>query len=228
MCSLNRSQPPFFIPMLHQYVNVTGDTDILTRALPLAEAELKWWSTNRGVSVDSPFSNSTRNVYHYAVDNSAPRPESYYEDYHVANGDDLEKPYSDQEKALLYSNLASGAESGWDYSSRWFKNPLATNSTIQLRSLNTREIIPVDLNSILYKAHVDLADLYRQRDRNDDADRHRDAAGSLRTAIIDLFWDADKFAFYDYNMTGNARATHLTAAHFYRTSPCIPSCTNNH
>ncbi|EJD54439.1 glycoside hydrolase family 37 protein [Auricularia subglabra TFB-10046 SS5] len=214
---LNRSQPPFFIPMLHAYVEKTGDKDILTRGLPLAEKEFDWWKTNRTISVKAP-SGKTHDVAHYAVVNSAPRPESYLPDYLTANGDDLSKPFSDDEKAAIYAELASGAESGWDYSSRWMREPFAGNSSFAfpaLRTLNVRETVPVDLNSILYKAHVDLAALYDLVDKKEDAERHRSAAATLKEAIIDLFWDADKFAFYDFNATANARATQLTAAHFY-------------
>ena len=42
---------------------------------------------------------------------------------------------------------------GWDYSSRWLKDPLAganlTDQLPKLRTLNVRNTIPVDLNSIL-------------------------------------------------------------------------------
>ena len=63
--------------MLSDYVNATKDTSILERALPLAETELKWWATNRTLNVTSPFSNKTYEMARYAVNNSAPRPESY-------------------------------------------------------------------------------------------------------------------------------------------------------
>ncbi|KZV96509.1 glycoside hydrolase family 37 protein [Exidia glandulosa HHB12029] len=215
---LNRSQPPFFIPMLHAYVNATGDKDILKRALPLAEKEFDWWKTNRTITVTSPYSNEQRQIVHYAVVNSAPRPESYLPDYQTANGADLTTQFTDSEKADIYSELASGAETGWDYSSRWMRQPFLGNASFSfpaLRTLNVRETIPVDLNSILYKAHVDLADLYEQNNDNDNAGKHKDAAATLKTAIIELFWDKDKLAFYDFNATANARATQLTAAHFY-------------
>jgi alpha,alpha-trehalase len=63
--------------MLSEYVAASNDTSILRRALPLAEAELKWWNTNRTVTITSPYSNKTHRVYQYNVRNSAPRPESY-------------------------------------------------------------------------------------------------------------------------------------------------------
>ena len=92
----------------------------------------------------------------YAVVNSAPRPESYIEDYEVANGADLTTPYTDQQKADLYAEPATGGETGWDFSSRWEKVPFPpggnlTNTTPGLRTLNIRSTIPVDLNAILCK-----------------------------------------------------------------------------
>lgn len=62
--------------MLSNYVKASGDNAILKRGLQMAEAELKWWQTNRMISINSPFTNKTHTVAHYAVDiNSAPRPE---------------------------------------------------------------------------------------------------------------------------------------------------------
>jgi len=44
---------------------------------------------------------------------------------------------------------------------------------------------------------------------------HRSVATSLRSAILDLFWDAEKLAFYDFNRTSNARNSIYSAATFY-------------
>ena len=157
--------------MLSDYVTTTNDTSILERALPMAEKELQWWADNRSVNVTSPFTNQTYTMHRYAVNNTAPRPESYLEgahipgalhsgtpvddilaDYLTANDPTLTTPLTNDEKADLYGQLASGAESGWDYSSRFLKEPLAggsNNTNPALRSLNIRSTIPVDLNSIL-------------------------------------------------------------------------------
>lgn len=63
--------------MVSDYVAASNDTSVLERALPLAGRELAWWHTNRTVNVTSPYTNQTYEVYRYAVNNSAPRPESY-------------------------------------------------------------------------------------------------------------------------------------------------------
>lgn len=61
--------------MLNTYVQRTGNTTILGRGLQLAHQELVWWENNRVINVTSPYSNVTRRVAHFAVNNTAPRPE---------------------------------------------------------------------------------------------------------------------------------------------------------
>jgi alpha,alpha-trehalase len=73
-------------------------------------------------------------------------------DYETANGADIQTPLNDSQKAELYSELATGAESGWDYTARFLAEPLAggTNNTNPgLRTLNIKNTIPICLNSIL-------------------------------------------------------------------------------
>ncbi|KAF8334741.1 Six-hairpin glycosidase-like protein [Cantharellus anzutake] len=147
----------------------------------------------------------------------------FLQDYLAANGPDLVVPYNESQKADLYAELASGAESGHDYSSRWIQQPLlgnTTNTTPALRTLNVRKTIPVDLNSALYKYRLLLADLYDLRKNAAAADHqrachHRHIASNLKQAILDLFWDPKKLAFYDFNMTSNARGTVFTPAAFW-------------
>ncbi|KAI0060461.1 glycoside hydrolase family 37 protein [Artomyces pyxidatus] len=217
---LNRSQPPLFIWMLSNYVAASSDTSILTRALPLAERELAWWRDNRSLNVTSPFTNQTYLLSRYAVTNSAPRPESYLTDYLTANDPALKTPLNESQRADLYSELASGAETGWDYSTRFVSQPLAggsANTNPALRSLNVKNHIPVDLNSILYKANTILAELYVLGDTKNQsaATQHEATAASIRAGILDLFWDSSKLAFYDFNLTSNTRNSIFTAATFY-------------
>ena len=105
---LDRSQPPLFTHMLDRYVKATNDTSILDRALPLAERELQWWSANRTVSVTSSYTSRTYSMFRYAVSNSAPRPESYMEDYETV----LSVGMTEQQRWDLFAELATGAESG--------------------------------------------------------------------------------------------------------------------
>ncbi|EAQ93669.1 hypothetical protein CHGG_01904 [Chaetomium globosum CBS 148.51] len=139
---------------------------ILERALPLLVKEYEFWSNNRTVSITAA-DGKEYTLNRYAVENNQPRPESYREDYVTANNGSyyaasgiiypVKTPLNESEKAELYSNLASGAESGWDYTARWLKTPndAARDVYFPLRSLNVRNMVSVDLNSILYQNEVD-------------------------------------------------------------------------
>lgn len=85
----------------------------------------------------------------YTVDTNVPRPESYRQDYNLT----LQMDPVDAQQT--YSEIASAAESGWDFSSRWFADK-AHMETIRIRS-----IIPVDLNSILFAVEGFLSEAAR-------------------------------------------------------------------
>ncbi|KAF9781800.1 hypothetical protein BJ322DRAFT_1078392, partial [Thelephora terrestris] len=92
---LNRSQPPLFSHTFDRYIKATNHTSILERALPLAELELEWWSTNRSITVTSSNISQMYNMFHFA-------------DYRTVTGVNL----SEQQRSDLYAELARGAESG--------------------------------------------------------------------------------------------------------------------
>lgn len=76
------------------------------------------------------------------------------EDYKTVFG--AEPALNTSARESLYSELASGAESGWDYSGRWSKEISYNKSDAygNLRKLNVKAIVPVDLNALLYADHV--------------------------------------------------------------------------
>lgn len=71
-----------------------------------------------------------------------PREEMYRNDIETAGQLKMNQPHLNEKQ--LYRNLRSGAESGWDFSSRWLKD------YNNLYSIHTIDIIPVDLNCLLY------------------------------------------------------------------------------
>ena len=74
-----------------------------------------------------------------------PRDESYTEDV-VTSRDSPVAP-----AAEVYRDLRAGAESGWDFSSRW----LADGKT--LATIHTTDLVPVDLNSLLWHLETSIA-----------------------------------------------------------------------
>src|SRR5207253_1408433 len=82
------------------------------------------------------------------------------------------------EREAFYRNVRATAESGWDFSSRWLRDPK------DLRTLETTELLPVDLNCLLYYAEGTIAGLRRFRGQPGDrdvGDRFARAAGTRPT-----------------------------------------------
>ncbi|KAG8742937.1 hypothetical protein FRC10_000725 [Ceratobasidium sp. 414] len=201
---LNRSQPPLFINMLQAYVEKTKDVQILHEALPLAEREIRWWYKNRAISVYH--NNKSYRVLRYNVHATGPRPESYAEDWRSVWCFSDKAPLPELE-TLKYSEFASGAESGWDYTARWMSDPFnqpSRSKSDQMNYLQITNIIPVDLNSIMYRCHKLMALLYKEARNNESpfsdeyGRRHETSAKRLRTAILALHWDPDNLAFFDF------------------------------
>lgn len=217
----NRSQPPLLTQMVRVYVEYTQNYTILERALPILEMEYNFWMTNRTVTLERAGMNYTLN--HYAVNNNQPRPESYYEDYQTVNNMtyfntkghqfNLTSSLNSTQMALLYANLASGAETGWDYSTRWLANPgdAINDNTIPLRSLNTMNIVPVDLNSILYYNEITIADFYHRGGNFTAARAWAGRAANRSEAMTALMWNGEHYSYFDYNLTSSAQNVYSLA-----------------
>ncbi|RYP54887.1 hypothetical protein DL768_000451 [Monosporascus sp. mg162] len=218
---LNRSQPPLLTQMVKIYVDYTNDTSILERAVPLLVREHEFWVRNRTVEISSD--GTTYSLAHYSVINTEPRPESYREDYITANNQSYYaqsgiiypevRPLNDSEKATLYANLASGAESGWDYTSRWLTTPTdaADDVYFPLRSLNTREIIPVDINSILYANEMTIAGYLNESGDSEAAADFEELARNRSAAMYALMWNEEHGGYFDYNLTSAAQNLYVPA-----------------
>lgn len=213
---LNRSQPPLLTLMVKTYVEYTNDTSLLDRALPLLEKELRFWATNNTVEITSPWSGNKYNLSRYAVLNNQPRPESFREDYITAtnttyfslNGSQYPvAALNDSTKAALYAELASGAESGIDYSSRWLRNPLdaVLDTGIPLQSLALRETIPVDLNSVLYASEIAIANFHLDRGNRTAYKHYQSLANQRVNGMYDLMFNETEFRYFDYNMSSKAQ-----------------------
>jgi alpha,alpha-trehalase len=217
----NRSQPPLLTQMVRVYVEYTQNYTILERALPILELEYDFWVTNRTVTLNRAGRNYSLN--HYAVANTQPRPESYYEDYVTVNNQtyfnkngqqfNVSRQLNETEKATLYSNLASGAESGWDYSTRWVKNPsdAISDTSFPLRSLNTINIIPVDINSILYHNEITIADFYKREGNYSAAREWAGRAANRSEAMTTLLWNSEHYSYFDYNLTSSSQNVYSPA-----------------
>ncbi|KAF4807695.1 Trehalase [Colletotrichum siamense] len=212
---LNRSQPPLLTQMVHLYVQHTNDSSVLERAIPLLIKEHDFWMVNRTIEVNK--NGTTYRLNDYNVNNTQPRPESYREDYITASNTSYYassgiiypemQPLNESEKATLYRNLASGAESGWDYTSRWLARPedAAKDIYFPLRSLNVIGTVPVGLNAILYWNEVTIASLLNSTNNATGAAAWKQLASNRSQAMYDLMWNSTLHSYFDYNTTSGAQ-----------------------
>ncbi|CAG2059411.1 unnamed protein product, partial [Timema podura] len=108
-----RSQPPLLIPMIQSYLEKSNDTQFIKDNIHIMEKEFNYWLTNHTVMVKK--GDRMFRLVRYFDLSSGPRPESYREDFQSA------KIFrTEGEKEAYYSELKAAAESGWDFSSRWF------------------------------------------------------------------------------------------------------------
>lgn len=143
-----RSQPPLLTPMVKTFVDHTNNKEFAISAVDTLAREFEYWLDNHTVIVKG------HRVARYGDKSSGPRPESYRED--IETGKDFP---NENEREAHYSELKAAAESGMDFSSRWFINENGTNDG-DLRNLKTRSIIPVELNAILYWNAKIIAEFY--------------------------------------------------------------------
>ncbi|CAL4105152.1 unnamed protein product, partial [Meganyctiphanes norvegica] len=185
-----RSQPPYLIPMVKIYIEATNDIEFLRENIHLLESEFNFWLTNRTITVIK--SGHSYDVVQYNSQVSGPRPESYREDYETAES------LPEEEKEQLYIELKSGAESGWDYSTRWFMKEGHTKGS--LKDLKTTSIAPVDLNSMICMNARILSAFYDLLGDNEKEREYSDIADTRNKTIADLFWDESEGVWFDLNV----------------------------
>ncbi|PSN49112.1 Trehalase [Blattella germanica] len=207
-----RSQPPLLIPMIKSYLDAVPDRDFLKNSIDIMEKEFQFWITNHTVEVEKD--GKKYMLARYKDGSSGPRPESYREDYLSA-----ENFRTVEEKENYYSELKAAAESGWDFSSRWFiVNATNKGSLIDLK---TRYIIPVDLNAILYWNAKLLSGFYKELDMPEKSSKYRDIAEKWLDAVTAVLWHDEVGTWLDYDIMNDVKRDY-----FYPTniSPLWTGC----
>ncbi|XP_066495279.1 trehalase [Tiliqua scincoides] len=186
---LRRSQPPFLTLMMESYLKHTNDTAFLRANIHLLEAEHRFWQEQRAVNVTFGGKEYTLNRYHVQV--GEPRPEAYSRDVDVAAG------LEEEARQQLWGELQSAAESGWDFSSRWF---LPGPPPPELRDTRTSAVLPVDLNAVLCRAERLLAAFHRLLGQAEAAARFQAAHEARAAALQAVLWDASAGVWLDFHL----------------------------
>ncbi|GAB3755403.1 alpha,alpha-trehalase TreF [Spirosoma pomorum] len=204
---LGRSQPPFFSYMVGLLSEVRGRR-VLLQYLPELQKEYDFWMNGKEqLTAQQP---AYRRVVRladgvflnrYYDDKTTPRPESYREDVELAR--------RNKEPQTLYRHLRAGAESGWDYSSRWFRDGKS------LRTIHTTDFIPVDLNCLLVNLERTLAQAYRLKGDANQEKQYTQLANQRQAAIRQYCWNAKRQFFFDYDFVARKQATVYSLAAAY-------------
>ena len=204
---LSRSQPPFYFAM----VGLADKTDKarFKQRLDLMRREHAFWMD--GEKTLAPGHAYRRVVAlpdgailnRYADDRTTPRDESYREDVLTAR-EVTNRPAGD-----VFRDLRSGAESGWDFSSRWMADGKS------LKSIQTTAILPVDLNALLFGLETAIAQGCAHLTDAPCVAEFSGRAKARRAAMDAYLWDAPRGLYLDYQWRERARLDHPSAATLY-------------
>jgi len=194
---LGRSQPPLF----HMMVELLDDErpDVAARRLSAMKREHGWWMEGAaGLASGEQNTRAARLadgalLNRYWDPRSTPRDESWRED--VATAAESGRPVEE-----VYRDLRAGAESGWDFSSRWLNGDT-------LSSIRTTAIAPVDLNAFLFGLETAIA-----ARGGSEATHYAQLADARRDAMHRHLWNAEDGYFADYDIKNAALRAPLTAA----------------
>ncbi|MGO4913490.1 alpha,alpha-trehalase TreF [Leeuwenhoekiella sp. W20_SRS_FM14] len=205
---LGRSQPPFFAEMVNLLASIKEEKEVFLKYHDALEKEYDFWMKGgEGLTEDSAIDRVVKMpdgslLNRYYSNTTTPRAESYLEDVTTAEE-------SGRNAAEVYLNISAACESGWDFSSRWFEDPN------DIATIQTTQIIPVDLNALLYNLEQMLAKARRFNNNTEGAEELVAAAGARKDAIDTYLWDADKGVYTDYNLTKKAASPTLSLAMVY-------------
>jgi alpha,alpha-trehalase len=189
---LGRSQPPFFALMVAVLMDCKG-TNTLNHYLPQLEKEYAFWMNGADqLNTENTAHRRVVKLFNGAVlnrywdDKDGPRPEAYIEDVHIAS-------LSTNDKTKVYKDIRAAAESGWDFSSRWFAEPN------KMETIETTDIIPVDLNCLLNYLEVSISMGYFNSGDISRGKAMQQKAEKRKAAIRYFFWNEEEGFFFDYH-----------------------------
>lgn len=206
---LSRSQPPFFSHMVRLLARRRNRTLTLLEYLPYMLREYQFWVKGRRILSKEEDVAAIRRVVRlqdgsilgrYYDNKATPRPESLKEDVETVE----RAGHTDAEK--MYLDLRAGAESGWDFSSRWFEDPQ------DISTIHTTDLVAVDLNCLLYHLEITIAETYQLMFQPLLARKFQRYADKRAHAISKYLWDEKEQFFVDYDFRKGKSTGRLTLA----------------
>jgi alpha,alpha-trehalase len=222
---LSRSQPPFFALMLLLLAE-EREENVLLKYLPQLEKEYAFWMD--GADGLSASNRTHRRVVlmqdgsvlnRYWDDHDTPRPEAFTEDKYIAS-------QSGRDANEVYRHIRAAAESGWDFSSRWFRE------AGKMETIQTTDLIPVDLNCLLLCTELVLSGMYENAGNKEKAKNILFQSNKRKEAINAYCRNKENGFYFDYHHKDEQQSSLFTLAGMYaffipvadwRTSVNIPA-----
>jgi len=201
---LSRSQPPVFYLMAALAADRAGKRHNHLKAL---RREYAYWMRGAAkVRRGEASANVVRMpdgalLNRYWDDRDSPRDEAFSADTALASR--TRRP-----AGALYRDIRAAAESGWDFSSRWLADGRS------LGSIQTTDMVPVDLNSLLFGLERAIARACAVGEPTCGAEFSR-RARRRKAAIIHYLWDPAGRQFLDYQWRRRQRLDRPSAAMLY-------------
>ena len=107
-------------------------------------------------------------------------------------------------RAMLYKDLRSGAESGLDFTSRWFADGE------HLTTVEVTNFVAVDLNGLLYHLELTLAKSFKESGNLVRANYYTQLAERRKKAVNKYLWSAKDNWYNDYNISGKKLSSEIT------------------
>ncbi len=204
----SHSNPPFFACMVQLLADIKGK-EVLLKYLPQLEKEYKYWMEGAQTPATKDLyvhlhvvqvDRNTLNRYNDRVEK--PRPDNYQLDKYITQT-------SSRPRSETYRHIRSASESGWNFSSRWFEDSKNMNS------INTGEIIPVDLNALMYNLELTISRAKIVEKKYDEATEWEKKASHRRDALMRYCWAESKGMFFDFNVQKYKQTGVVSAAAVY-------------
>jgi alpha,alpha-trehalase len=205
---MTRSQPPMFAHMVALLASIKGDAVYRTYLSALVK-EYDFWM--HGSTHDAAFKHNKTNTAEHVVrmpdgeilnrffdSADTPREEGFAEDVEAARH--VENPKE------FYRNMRAGAESGWDYSSRWFEEG-GSRDTIRII-----DIVPVDLNALMMMVEEIIATAYQSAGKTAQAEKMQGKAEARAQALQKYFWNEERGWYCDYLLHEKKQSSSLSLA----------------
>ena len=201
---LGRSQPPFFSLMVKLLAE--ADVNRILKYKSQLQKEYDFWMD--GTENLNENSTAYRRIVRlpdgsilnrYWDDTDTPRPESYFEDIHVANK-------SRQDLKLTFRNIRAAAESGWDFSSRWFADGE------NMETIQTTNLVPVDLNCLLLHLEEVLFNCFSLSRETEKIIEFEKRISQRKAAIQAYCWNNEMGFYVDYNFSISRQSPAMTLA----------------